>query len=58
MAYYEYKCNNEKCTVTEVLISKPMSASSREETCDKCSSVMERVFNIAGHQTFGDGYKG
>lgn len=60
MAFYAYKCVNEKCESyeKEVDISKPMSESSREEFCEDCKEILQRIFSLAGHQTFGDGYKG
>lgn len=60
MAFYSYKCKNEKCEdfEKEVTVSKSMSESSREEHCEKCKEVLSRIFALSGHQTFGDGYKG
>lgn len=57
---YEYKCTNEKCENYDKVIDiyKPMKDSSREEHCEKCEKLLERVYGVAGHQTFGDGYKG
>ncbi len=60
MAIYKYECINEKCKnfKKEVEIDKPMSESSREEFCEECKEKLNRIFTLAGHQTFGDGYKG
>lgn len=58
--FYAYKCENEKCVAKdkEVSINKPISECGREELCKECNEPMNRIYNIAGHQTFGDGYKG
>ena len=62
MAWYEYKCVNENCEDFEVskTVSIPMKEYSEDKLplCEKCGEKVRRVFGIAGHQTFGDGYKG
>jgi len=50
---YSYKCDPCKTSTT---ITKPMAESSREEKCNKCHSVMSRVYEVGGIKT-GDGVK-
>lgn len=62
MATYNYKCGNEKCEDHEKVksVSMPMMEYSEDKLpkCEKCGEKPIRIFGIAGHQTFGDGYKG
>lgn len=62
MALYEFKCNNDKCTNKDKLITKsiPISEYSSDNLpeCEVCKKNMQRVYSAVGHQTFGDGYKG
>lgn len=55
---YPYVCRNEKCEAFEevVDISKPMMESDREEKCEKCEALMERVYEAPSIRTL-DGYK-
>jgi putative FmdB family regulatory protein len=50
---YPYKCNN--CG-NEAVIEKPMADSNRDEVCDKCGTIMQRVFKLFGIKT-SDGIK-
>ena len=56
---YLYECKNENCSCYKmaVTIDKPMSESSREEVCECCKEVIQRVFTSPGIKTFNDGYK-
>jgi predicted nucleic acid-binding Zn ribbon protein len=55
---YLYECKNENCKCYEipVEITKPMSESSKEEVCEYCREIMQRVFTSPGVKT-SDGYK-
>ena len=57
--FYAYQCKNEECEEfeKEFTVSKPMSEVSNPEFCKKCEKEVSRVYGLAGHQTFGDGYK-
>lgn len=61
MAYYEYKCVNEKCELKELIktVSIPMSEYSEDKLpkCESCGEKTTRNYTTFGHQTFGDGYK-
>ena len=50
---YTYECK--KCN-NNCIVNKPMSESSKKEHCDKCGSLLERVYNISAIKT-GDGLK-
>jgi len=50
---YLYECK--KCNKT-ITINKPMSESSKEEHCDTCDSVIERIF-VAPSIGTNDGFK-
>lgn len=62
MAFYEYRCTNEKCTEKDKIkvISIPMSEYNEEKLpeCDVCKQKTVRNYTANAHQTFGDGYKG
>ena len=47
---YEYACKNEKCAQHDkpVIIRKTMNLSEREEKCEFCSGVLNRVYSIGG----------
>ena len=56
---YPYECKNKDCKdcKVEVTVSKPMMESSREEKCEKCDSIMERIFKPFAMRS-ADGFKG
>lgn len=62
MAFYEYKCTNEKCKNYGELktVSIPMSEYSEEKLpiCEECKQKTARNYTANAHGTFGDGYKG
>jgi len=62
MATYQYKCVNEECEECEKekTFQIPMIEYSEDKlpVCEKCKNKTKRIFSIAGHQTFSDGYKG
>lgn len=62
MAIYEYKCKNKKCKEfnKEKTIDIPMKEYSQDKipVCDECKEKCFRVFSLAGHQTFFQGYNG
>jgi len=55
---YLYECRNEKCSeyLKNTTITKPISESDRPEICEKCDSLLFRVYKT-GICT-GDGFKG
>jgi len=58
MAFYDYKCTNEKCSKKdqEVTVSKPMAESGTEELCDECNKILQKIFGSPGIST-SDGWK-
>lgn len=62
MATYQYKCVNEECKEYQKAksVNMPMAEYSEDKLpkCEKCGNATGRIFSLAGHQTFGDGYKG
>ncbi len=62
MAFYEYKCTNEKCIEKDNIkvISIPMSEYSEDKLpiCENCKQKTVRNYTANAHQTFSDGYKG
>lgn len=46
--YYPYKCS--ACD-NEAVIEKPMADCNRDEACEKCGSIMTRVFKLFGIKT-------
>lgn len=56
MAFYTYKCNNEKCELheKEVSIQKAMMESSREEFCEECKEEISRVYTTYAMKAAGD----
>ena len=55
---YEYKCINKKCkNYNKVkLITKSIKNSSKEEYCESCNIVMQRVFSNLSIKT-NDNFK-
>lgn len=62
MALYSYNCKNENCEELNVekTANIPMAEYNEERLpkCEKCGNPTYRIYNLGGHQTFSDGYKG
>jgi len=58
MAFYDYKCTNEKCPKKdqEVTVSKPMGEASTEELCVACNKTLQKIYGSPGIST-SDGWK-